>query len=122
MNKQDVAALGLSELVDLYSRNAATHGQATSDGEHEKANAAFAVLSGVVRELRRRGLESQRALLKLLESPVSSVRCWAASHCLEFSPKESEAVLLTLSKNSSIDGFNAKMTLQEWKGGRLKFP
>jgi hypothetical protein len=47
---------------------------------------------------------------------------WAAFHALEFAPKEAVPVLEALSKSRGISGFDAEITLKEWRKGTLKFP
>ena len=114
---------GTRELVRRYADAAAIHGGATERGEHVKGNAAHEVISSVYRELRRRGPDAQRALLDLLGDPDLGVRCWAASHALEFSPLDGERVLSEVaSLPKSLAGFSARMTLKQWRDGKLRFP
>jgi hypothetical protein len=116
-------ALPLDSLIQRYAEAAASHGAATETGDAPAANAAHQVVAACYRELRRRGLEAQQALLPLLDHPDVGVRSWAGAHALEFSPTDGERVLLGLSTQSrSLIGFAAKMTLSLWREGNLKFP
>jgi hypothetical protein len=113
----------IASLVNRYSESAAAHGRATEAGDHKTANAAHEVLATVYRELRRRGVEAQRALLPLLEHNDIGVRGWAGAHALEFAPSEGESALTALAEvPRSLISFSAKMTLRQWREGTLRFP
>ena len=113
----------VEQLVGRYAKAAMAHGRATEAGDHKKANRAYDELAAIYRELRRRGPDAQRALLPLLNDPEPGVCAWAASHALEFAPVEGEPVLRALeSIPKSLVSFSAKMTLQQWREGKLQFP
>lgn len=46
----------------------------------------------------------------------------AGAHALEFAPHQGERVLEELSAHAGLVGFDAKMTLQTWREGELRFP
>ena len=113
----------LESLVRRYMEAARAHGQATEAGDHARANEVHEVIATAYRELRRMGIDSQRALLPLLNDPDVGVRLWASSHALEFSPSDAERALSALeSMPNSFVGFSAKITLQQWRQGKLRFP
>lgn len=113
----------IEELVRRYADAAAIHGRATERSDYVKGNAAHEVISSVYRELRRRGPDAQSALLDLLSDPEPGVRCWAASHALEFSPPDGERVLSEIAGvPKSLVSFSARMTLKQWQDGKLRFP
>lgn len=114
--------LSVQEIVDVYVAAAAKHGRATEAGDYKAANEAHDVIAPGYRELRSRGVEAQRALLPLLEHPDPGVRGWAAAHGLEFAPNQAEPTLEDLADGGSIGGSSAKMTLEVWRKGDLKFP
>ncbi len=88
-----------------------------------RANEAHEVIAATYRELRRIGIDAQRALLPLLDDPDAGVRLWASSHALEFSPSDAERVLTVLENMpKSFVGISAKITLQQWRQGKLRFP
>ena len=60
--------------------------------------------------------------MPLLESDNPNVRGWAAAHALEFAPEKAVSVLEASLADPAPHGFNAKMTLIEWRAGRLRFP
>lgn len=112
-------ALSTDELVARYALAAKVHGEATVTGG-QPANKEADFIAAAYRELRRRGSES--ALLSLLESEDENVSGWAAAHALEFAPEQSEPVLVRLAESPGLLGFDARMTLREWRAGRLRFP
>ncbi len=118
IEEEDIAVL-----VKRYAESAAAHGRASETGDHKAANAAHDVLAGVYRELRRRGVDAQQALLPLLEDPELGVRGWAGAHALEFAPTEGERALSRIAEiPKSLVSFSAKMTLRQWREGKLRFP
>ena len=80
------------------------------------------MVTGVIRELRERGVAYRPALLDLLNHPDRSVATWAASYVLEFDPVKGEAALERIAETGDVLAFNAKMTLSEWRKGNLTFP
>ena len=122
MTSIKVSYLTVDDLVSRYAEAAETHGHASRRGDHETANEQYSTLATVYAELRRRGPEAQRALLALLEHPEPAVRGWTAAHALEFSPEDGEPALTELVAEGGPIGFNAEMTLEEWRQGNLRFP
>ncbi len=122
MNAKQLKKASLSELVDAYADAARDHGSATESGEYKKANKAADLLAAIYSELRRRGRESQTALLPLLEDDDPRVRLWSASHALEFAPSDGERVLVALIPEGRFLGMDAQKTLEEWRKGTLAFP
>ena len=80
------------------------------------------MVADVYRELRARGAEAQSALLPLLDHENDAVKCWAASHALEFAPERGEPVLTRLARGRLALAFSARQTLREWRNGNLSFP
>lgn len=116
---ESLDTLSTDELVAQYADAASVHGEATVTGSHP-ANDEADLIAAVYRELRRRGSES--ALLVLLESREEGVRGWAGAHALEFAPEQGEPVLAELAESPGLHGFDAQITLREWRAGRLTFP
>lgn len=104
-----------------YEEAARRHGEAAAAFDSDSANQAHDVVAAVYRELRRRGRSAQLGLLPLLASQSLDVRLWAASHALEFEPHAAEPVLTALELAGGLVGFNAKMTLEQWRRGKLRF-
>lgn len=122
MSKSDLRNRNVNELANEYVSAAIAHGNASTSGDYREANLQHDIVQDVYRELRSRGKSAQNVLLGLLDHPNEAVRGWAAFHALEFAPEKGEPVLEALSRSLGISGFNAEMTLKEWRKGSLKFP
>ena len=110
------------DLVARYRAGASEHGKSTESGDYKAGNKAADRVAAAYRTLRERGLSSQLKLLPLLRDPETGVRGWAGAHALEFAPDQGELVLTQLASQRGLIAFSAKMTLQEWRAGRLRFP
>jgi hypothetical protein len=120
MKYSELKNLEISELVARYEQ-AASEQRRASDAK--VANQKYAILAACYRELRKRGLDAQRALLPLLQSADDGVRAWIAAHATEFAPEIAEKVLSEISEKEGEVAFNARMTLKVWReNGRLSFP
>ncbi|WP_394841148.1 DUF2019 domain-containing protein [Pendulispora brunnea] len=110
----------IEELLIRYQEAASKHGTATRSGASEEANEAHDLIAATYAEIRRRG--EQRKLLPLLTDSDVGIRLWAAAHALEFAPEDGERVLQAIETGQHrLLSFSAKVTLQEWRAGRLKF-
>ncbi len=114
--------MDVDSLLKAYRDSASAHRTATNEGDSRRGNREHDVLAAVYRELRGRGMTTQRSLLGLLDDPDLGVRGWAASHAMEFAPEEGRPVLEELAQSGGILGFSAAMTLKEWQKGNLRFP
>ena len=106
------------ELVARYAEAAHRHGEATAEAGRP-ANPEADEIATIYRELRRR--QKETVLLALLDSQDAGVRAWAGAHALEFAPDEGEPVLARLAEDEGLIAFGAKITLREWRAGRLQF-
>ena len=122
MNPIDISNASDEQLTDAYTRAAFGHGSATRNGDHEAANRHHDAITAIYRELRVRGGRAQSALVPLMQHGDECVRSWSAAHALEFAPEQAEPVLTELAAGQGFAAFNAKMTLREWRKGRLSFP
>lgn len=109
-------------LIETYRSAASAHERASARGDYRAGNRAHDLLASAYRTLRSRGPVSQAKLLLLIRDPDVGVRTWVAAHALEFSPEIGEPVLMDLAAQPGLVGFNAQMTLREWRAGRLRFP
>jgi hypothetical protein len=112
----------VKELLDMYVEAARGHGLATRHGDAVGANKQHDIIAAIYREIRKRGIDAQSALLALLDHDEPPVRMWAAAHALEFAPARGEAVLTDLLSEEGLEAFNAEMTLEVWRAGELRFP
>jgi hypothetical protein len=121
MKKTDVKKLPTEELIEKTRTLSAERWRAIYAGKPKEGNRMFDLLVAIHRELRARGLEAQRQLLKLLDDPDPGTRCWAAASVLEFAPGAGERVLTELAKPpNGLVGFSAEWTLEKWRAGTFK--
>jgi hypothetical protein len=109
-------------LIEAYRSAARLHGRATAVGDSQSANHAHKTIALAYRTLRTRGPGGQAKLLPLIRDPDVGVRTWVSAHALEFAPAAGEPALVELAAEPGLVGFGAKMTLKEWRAGRLSFP
>jgi hypothetical protein len=89
----------LSSLIEAYVAAAGQYGEATVAAKVASANRHADRIASIYRELRRRGSDSQSALLDLFKYTDEGVRLWAASHALEFAPSAAIPVLELISRH-----------------------
>jgi hypothetical protein len=112
-----------ADLISEYEEAAMAHRTASREGFSDEANDAYDRLASVIRELRGRSDSDRTVFLELLHSPRLEVRGWAAAHALEFAPESAELVLQEIADGpESLEEFSARMVLEEWRSGRLRFP
>jgi hypothetical protein len=118
MRQSQLKAFPTERLVEEFRRLSAEHGHALEAGKPRMANRKFDTLVAIRHELRSRGPEAQRQLLKLLADPEPSTRSWTARSVLEFAPNEAEQVLEELVRTQiGILRFTARLTLEQWREG-----
>lgn len=122
MIQQGLSALTNGDVLDRYRSAAAADGRYSAKGVYKKANPQAELAISCYRELRSRGTPAEARLLELLEDDDPAVRVWAASHVLEFAPGQAEEALIEREAGTSLAAFTARMTLREWRAGRLAFP
>ncbi|MFL5358513.1 DUF2019 domain-containing protein [Archangium sp.] len=121
MKKAQLKKLSTEELVEKTRSLSAERARAIKDCRPRDGNRMFDILVAIERELRARGVEAQRQLLKLLDDPNPATRCWVAASVLEFAPAEGERVLTELaSVPSGFVSWSAGMALEQWKAGTYK--
>ncbi|QRN95312.1 DUF2019 domain-containing protein [Archangium violaceum] len=121
MKKTDLKKLPTGELIENTRSLSAERWRAIYAGKPKEGNRMFDLLVAIHRELRARGMDAQRQLLKLLDDPDPGTRCWAAAAVLEFAPDEGERVLIELAKHAEgLVGFSAEWTLEKWREGTFK--
>lgn len=116
------SSVDLEQLIARYAESAAAHRAASESGDYKLANKQYAIIARTHKELLQRGNHGRARLLELLTHESAGVRGWAAAHALEFAPAEAEPVLIELSNAVGTQGMSARMTLREWRAGRLRFP
>ncbi|APD06392.1 hypothetical protein UJ101_00855 [Flavobacteriaceae bacterium UJ101] len=96
------------------------HGEASKEGDYKLANKNYDKLVSILKYLKEN--DSIFILKKFLIHEDLNVQLWAATFLLE--ENEEEAIkLMTKIANQNIPhySFDAKITLEEWKKGNLKW-
>ena len=70
-------------------------------------------------KLLREDVEGQQLLASHLNHDDPYVRVWIAGDCLFFKPDVAIPVLEAIEKTGGLLGTSARMTLSEWRAGRL---
>ena len=123
MRKSQVKTFPTERLVEEFRRLSAEREHALEAANPRAANRKYDTLVAIRHELRSRGPEAQRQLLKLLADPEPSTRCFTASSVLELAPNEAEQVLEELVRTQiGIIRFTARMTLEQWRAGTFNPP
>jgi hypothetical protein len=117
MTQRAMKTASSEELVHSFEKAAITHKELRSAKE---ANRAFDEAVAIARELKRRDKQGLELLLALFQSPTPAIRMTAAGLLLPTAPDKAEPVLQQLTKEPRNIGLSAKMTLREWRAGRLK--
>jgi len=108
------------ELLDAYRLAAKNHRAASLAGDYRAGNPQADIIARIYRELRRRGHETQRALLDLLDDEDPGVRGWAAPRALEIEPERGVPVLEALAQSEPWpESSEAETTLKVWRKGEL---
>ncbi len=111
----------LDKLINKYIEAAILQGKATNEAKSKTGNQQYTIISKIYHQLKNDPEVGLLPLVKLLNHSNDYVRLWAAAHTLSINPEKAEKVLMELSDKKPFWGFNAKMTLQEWKKGSLNF-
>ncbi|MFY0525192.1 DUF2019 domain-containing protein [Archangium gephyra] len=118
MKKTQIKKLPTEELIERIRTLSAERWPAIYAGKPREANRMYDLLVAIEKELKARGIEAQRQLLKLLDDPDPGTRCWAAVSVLEFAPGEGERVLTDIAAHvDGLVGFSAERSLEQWKAG-----
>lgn len=112
----------LVALIQSFIVHSVGHAVELSPEYTETANRHHRELQIVLREIIERGDAGYEALAQLLEHSNLSVRLWAATALLGKFPDRATGTLEELAQHQTHIGFNAEMTLKEWRAGRLKLP
>lgn len=106
----------LAEFREAAIRKGAAAGPTAEDAElYERMRAAWL-------ELCRSGADGRAAFDSLLLDESRYVRCWAATQLLALGNRGALEVLEKDSVSGDLHGFTCKVTIDEWRAGRLRPP
>jgi hypothetical protein len=111
----------IDTLLNRYIDSAVQHGKSTEDGDYKSANKAFKTLKKTFVELKDNKDYGVEKLLCLLKHEEAYVRLWAAAHTLQVNPNAAKKTLNQLTKLPGFIGFTARMTIDEWEKGKLRY-
>ena len=109
------------DILEKYIKAAEDHSKGTDTGDSKKTNSAYKRIAKIFRELK---INNQLSLLLSLNNHENiGVKMWAATHLLPYKEEVGLSILSEIEKNHTEDlyGFDAKMTIQEWKKGNLTY-
>ena len=107
-------------VVERFVDASIKYGEAQEEGASRIVNKQSKIIRQIVVEVKRDYESTDGKFDELLKHPNNYVRLHAAFCLLSHNPKEAEAVLVDISHMRGLLGFEAEMTLQEWKKGNLK--
>lgn len=109
------------ENLERYIKAAKEHSEGTNIGDSRKTNLAYKKIDKIFRELKNRN--QLGLLLKLIDHEHLGVKMWAATHLLPYKEEIGLEILEEIQREHTDDlyGFDAKMTIREWKKGNLTY-
>lgn len=103
-----------------FSSAARMHGAGTLAGDSGATNLAYWSIVEALEDLRRAPDQGEDALRELVTAEDPSVATWAAVFLLPLDEQSASAVLENIAaRGVPLLAFKARMTLREWKAGRL---
>jgi len=97
------------------------HALGTETGDFRITNKAYDRILAAREQLRVLPDGGRGCLREMLSNPEPGVRLWSACYLLPTDPVEAESTLVSLAQEKGLVGFDAEMTLKEWRAGRLTF-
>ncbi|WP_162633311.1 DUF2019 domain-containing protein [Echinicola strongylocentroti] len=109
------------DILEKYIAAAQQYESGTLIGNRNQTNKAYKKLNAFFKELKASNQLDK--LLVLTGHENCGVKMWAATHILPVNEETGLRVLDELASNlqGGLFGFDAKMTIQEWKKGNLTY-
>jgi hypothetical protein len=108
----------VSTAAQEYLTAAIKFGETQTGRDFEAGNEFADALQRLGRVLRR-SPSGQDALMKMLADQNVFVRLWAGGDALAFAPEMAVPVLEAIAAQKGLTATDARMTLSEWRAGRL---
>jgi hypothetical protein len=108
--------MDIAELSERYREAAAGTGAsdaATANMWHDVMHSCYKKLCTTT--------AGRAAIIALMSDVLPHVRCWAASHSLEWEPEIARTTLEALRDSGGACSFDAEMVLKEYAKGHLSF-
>lgn len=118
--RREFSVNNMDKLIDQYVDVAINSGKAKEEGDYKSVNSYYDIIQRIRIEMKK-DPQYVVKLEPLLQHDNEYVRLEAAFDLLPILTERAENVLSELSKKRGLNGFEAEMTLQEWKKGNLRF-
>jgi hypothetical protein len=109
------------EIIENFIDATIKHGEATEEENWKVANRQYKTIEKSYQQLKEMDEEGVNELIKLLDYDNDYVKLWSASYLLPVTEEKAKSILIMLSQKVGPPSFEAKMTLEEWEKGNLKF-
>ncbi len=121
MKKPNLSSMSLDELVDRFAEIGVQQDDALWDGKYAKFGALYKQMDQIDSELKLRGTDARRALLRLYTHPNIQVRLKAAVRTLAVAPEVARRALEAIA-NSRLypQAGDAGMLLEGLDDGTFK--
>ena len=122
MKQERIITAETEELVSELSSAAIAYGELFDASKNNQANKKADLITTLYKEIRDRGPDAQRLLLRLLEHPNPDVRYWVATYSLQFS-EDGVSILRDLGEQPP--GWRrhfARDALRSWERDEIIFP
>jgi hypothetical protein len=121
MKRADLKSMTVDELVDRFAEIGIAQDTAELMGEISKFNKLYRQMKDVDTELRARGEDARRTLLRLYNRPNIQVRLQAATRTLAVAPEAARQVIESISESNWFpQAGEAGMTLWNLDRGVFK--
>ncbi len=121
MKHADLKSLTVRQLVDRFAEIGIAQDEAILYDEHRRYRQLFVEMNAVDAELRSRGVEARRALLRLYDHPNLQVRLKAAKRTLAVAPARARSLLEEIATRQDVpQGGDAGMSLRNLDSGVYK--
>lgn len=107
----------VKEALELFESAAMERSEALKMSNSKKANRNYDKMAIIVKYLREN--KSLHELAVFYQHPDICLRSSAAAYLLPLYEEKSIDVLQEIAEMKGIEGFNAEMTIKEWKKGNL---
>ena len=109
----------MKEDVSKFVNACIAKGEGENSGDTKNDRKYYQIIHAVYLKLKAEHRLDE--LLELLDDKNLYVKLWAAGYLLEADPARAEKALEEVgAARGNMAGFNASMTLKEWRAGRLK--
>lgn len=111
----------MKELIKKYIAASINYGAAQEEGDSKKVNKNAAAIRKIRLQFKENYPLYAKELEPLLQHENDYVRLKSAFDLLPVMTDKAEETLLELSVRKGLIGFEAEITLQEWKKGNIKY-